>query len=96
MKGRLPMHLSPRCGAHCRTTGQPCQNGAIKRSGRCRMHGGQSTGPKPKHGRYTHAAIEQRREAKRLARALKAIAHGRFSRLDPDMPIPVPTGRKRR
>jgi hypothetical protein len=53
MKGRLPMHLSPRCGAHCRTTGQPCQNGAIKRSGRCRMHGGQSTGPKPKHGRYT-------------------------------------------
>jgi hypothetical protein len=43
------------------------------------MHGGQSTGPKPKHGRYAHATIEKKREAKRLARALKAIAHGRLS-----------------
>jgi hypothetical protein len=60
------------------------------------MHGGKSTGPKPIHGRYTLAAIEKKREAKRLARALKAIAHGRLSRLDPNTPIPIPTGRKRR
>jgi hypothetical protein len=34
----LPMHLSPRCGAHSRRTGQPCRNGAMP-NGRCRMHG---------------------------------------------------------
>ena len=44
------------------------------------MHGGKAGRP-PIHGRYTHAAIEKKREAKRLARALKAIAHGRLSRL---------------
>jgi hypothetical protein len=25
----LPMHLSPRCGAHARTHGGPCRNGAM-------------------------------------------------------------------
>ena len=91
---RLPMHLVPRsggrcCGARCRT-GLPCRNWVMRNgTGRCRMHGSKAGRP-PIHGRYTHAAIEKKREAKRLARALKAIAHGRLSRLDPDMPIPIP------
>ena len=46
------------------------------------MHGGKAGRP-PIHGRYSHAAVEQRREAKKLARALKLIMRGRYSKLDP-------------
>jgi hypothetical protein len=45
----------PRCGAHCRSTGQPCQmrvwvrhDGSLAR--RCRLHGGMSTGPRTAEG----------------------------------------------
>jgi hypothetical protein len=39
-----------RCGAKCRTrNGEPCRNAAMP-NGRCRMHGGKSTGPKTKEG----------------------------------------------
>jgi hypothetical protein len=36
MQGKLPMHLSPRCGARSKRTGEPCQSAAMK-NGRCRM-----------------------------------------------------------
>lgn len=39
-------HARKRCGAKTRA-GTPCKNGAMA-NGRCRMHGGKSTGP-PKH-----------------------------------------------
>ena len=57
MQSKLPMHLSPRCGARTRS-GSPCQSPAMP-NGRCRMHGGKSPGaPKGnrnawKHGRYS-------------------------------------------
>lgn len=52
----------PRCGAHCRTTGDPCKNPTMANgSGRCRMHGGKSTGPKQKHGRYSRQSRVMRR-----------------------------------
>ena len=79
MPGKLPMHLSPRCGAHCRTTGEPCQQPAMA-NGRCRMHGGTNPGaPKGnrnafKHGRYTAQAIANRREVAALIRAMRAVA----------------------
>jgi hypothetical protein len=55
MQNPLPMHLSPRCGAHSRRTGKPCKNGAMA-NGRCRMHGGKATGaPKSEaNGNYRH------------------------------------------
>jgi hypothetical protein len=64
-------HAAPRCGAHARTTGEPCKAPAMK-NGRCRMHGGKA-GRKPTHGRYTKAAIEQRREVRELLRALRGL-----------------------
>ena len=64
-----PMQLAPRCGAHARTTGKPCRSPAMA-NGRCRMHGGKSTGRPQKHGRYTKAAIAQRRRDRALIRAL--------------------------
>jgi len=43
------MQSAPRCGAKTRK-GTPCQSSAIP-NGRCRMHGGPSTGPKTAEGR---------------------------------------------
>ena len=38
------------CGAYARTTGKPCQAKALA-NGRCRLHGGLSTGPTSEAGR---------------------------------------------
>jgi hypothetical protein len=40
----------PRCGAYARSTGLPCQAQALA-NGRCRNHGGLSTGPRTPEGR---------------------------------------------
>lgn len=45
----------PRCGAHARSTGDPCKAKAMT-NGRCRNHGGMSTGAKTEAGK---AAIRQ-------------------------------------
>jgi hypothetical protein len=39
-----------RCGAHCKSTGKPCRARALE-NGRCKYHGGLSTGPKTVEGR---------------------------------------------
>ena len=61
----------PRCGAKTRP-GHPCGHYAMK-NGRCRYHGGKSTGARNphrpiKHGRYTKEAIENRRIVNQLLR----------------------------
>ena len=38
------------CGAYARTTGLPCRAKALK-NGRCKLHGGLSTGPKTAEGK---------------------------------------------
>lgn len=63
---------SPRCGARTkRNNHEPCKAPAMK-NGRCRLHGGKSTGPKTpegklksakanfKYGHYTKKAIAER------------------------------------
>jgi hypothetical protein len=45
---QLAIHRAPKCGAHARTTGNPCRSPAMP-NGRCRMHGGRA-GRKPTHG----------------------------------------------
>ena len=85
----------PRCGARTRK-GRPCRAPAVwdrgkdqARNGRCRLHGGLSTGPKTvagierirqavtKHGFYTKAAVLQRQlarlEVKRLQQMIQNI-----------------------
>jgi hypothetical protein len=60
----------PRCGAHCRTTGQPCRGPAMQPSGRCRMHrGGARRGREHyrfRTGERTREAIEAHAQAKAL------------------------------
>jgi len=60
------------CGALCRTTGQPCRNAPMA-NGRCRMHGGKSTGRPQVHGRYTKAALAQRAQWLAVERELRAM-----------------------
>lgn len=73
-EARAALALHPRCGAHCRTTGNGCRNPAMK-NGRCRMHGGRA-GRKPTHGRYTKAKMAERRELRDFVRGLVALIEG--------------------
>jgi len=69
---------APKCGARSkRNNHQPCKQPAMK-NGRCRLHGGKSTGPRTlegkklsasanfKHGRYTKAAMMERMEMRKM------------------------------
>jgi len=59
------LKTAPRCLAHARTTGQPCKNASMK-NGRCRMHGGKSTGKPITHGLRTKINIENVAKVKYL------------------------------
>src|SRR6266568_1137873 len=45
----LKANAAPRCGARSKRTGKPCQ-GAAMPNGRCKLHGGKSTGPRTPEG----------------------------------------------
>ena len=68
-----------RCGAHARTTGQPCRSPAVIGSRRCRMHGGAkgSGGPRGeangnyRTGQYTKEMLAGRRVWRASARILE-------------------------
>ncbi len=74
---------APRCGAKTRR-GRPCQCPAMA-NGRCRLHGGLSTGLKTaagierirravtKHGYYSKAATEERQRAHAAIKAIKEL-----------------------
>jgi len=59
------------CGAHCRTTGEPCKPQMA--NGRCRMHGGKSTGRPVTHGQFTQESLTQRAKLAELNRALRDL-----------------------
>jgi hypothetical protein len=71
-----PQQTRP-CGARTRA-GTPCPTPAMA-NGRCRMHGGLSTGPpkgnqnRLKHGRFTTAEIARRRAIQALLRRIRAL-----------------------
>ena len=72
-----------RCRARTRR-GTPCRCPAMP-NGRCRLHGGLSTGPTTpegidrirravtKHGRYSQAAKAERREVRQLLKECRAV-----------------------
>jgi hypothetical protein len=83
---------APRCGARTRS-GSPCRSAAMP-NGRCRMHGGPSTGARTeegkariraastKHGRYSAASIAQRRAARQALRSLRALIGSAFLEIE--------------
>jgi hypothetical protein len=63
-----PIPSNKTCGARTRA-GTPCQSRALYRSGRCKNHGGLSTGPKSAEGKAKVArngSAPKRRKAKPL------------------------------
>ena len=67
---KYPFLNSPRCGAKTRS-GLPCKAPAMK-NGRCKFHGGKSTGPPKgnqnalKHGFYTEKSISERKKTRQI------------------------------
>ena len=87
MKSKLPMHLSPRCSATSKRTGQRCRAPAVRGWRVCRFHGARGGGPKGtrngsyKHGLFTAEAMQLRRSTAALLRASrKALADDGRSR----------------
>jgi len=56
------MRQKIKCGAYARSTGQPCQAKALT-NGRCKNHGGMSTGPTTLKGRQAIAQATRQRMA---------------------------------
>ena len=56
------MRQKIKCGAYARSTGNPCQAKALP-NGRCKNHGGMSTGPKTTGGRQAIAQATRQRMA---------------------------------
>lgn len=79
MQSKMSIHQSSRCLAKTRSNSL-CQSPAMT-NGKCRMHGGASTGaPKGnknalKHGYYTEEAITQRRQIASLIRQSSKLIH---------------------
>ena len=75
-KWRGPPHGEiNRCGARTRSGGL-CGHFAMA-NGRCRYHGGKSTGakqPRVKHGLYSRAALEERKLLQQLLSDAKRIS----------------------
>jgi hypothetical protein len=86
-------NLAPRCGAKTRL-GCPCKGPAMA-NGRCRMHGGASTGPKTAEGKARIAAAQVRRgdpvARAAAARAASVIRRGRVicAVVDAGLPLEV-------
>jgi hypothetical protein len=89
-------NAAPRCGARSKRTGKPCRAAAMP-NGRCKVHGGKSTGPRTpeglersrranwKHGYYSREAKTERSRV----RAACFIARTRGSSLIFDHPPAV-------
>ena len=69
VEARKALALHPQCGAKCKQRDGFCVNPSMK-NGRCYIHGGKSTGPKPKHGQSSKAAKEKRKQARQVIKSI--------------------------
>ena len=74
-------NAAPRCGARSKRTGLPCRAAAMP-NGRCKVHGGKSTGPRTPEGlersrranwKHGHFSREAKAERSRLRAAILAL-----------------------
>jgi hypothetical protein len=77
----LRANAAPRCGARSKRTGKPCR-GAAMPNGRCKFHGGKSTGPRTPEGlersrranwKHGHFSREAKAERSRVRAAILAL-----------------------
>jgi hypothetical protein len=78
-------NAAPRCGARSKRTGKPCQAAAMP-NGRCKLHGGKSTGPRTpeglersRRGNWKHGySLEAKAERSRVRAAMIALRYLRM------------------
>jgi hypothetical protein len=82
----LKANAAPRCGARSKRTGKPCR-GAAMPNGRCKFHGGKSTGPRTPEGlersrranwKHGHFSREAKAERSRVRAAMLALRYLRM------------------
>ena len=78
-KARVALAALPRCAAIARQTGAPCKNPGLGAGGRCRFHGGASTGRPSSHGYATKQAKLDRDWARLLVGAVHKLNGGKSS-----------------
>ena len=72
------MRQKTKCGAYARSTGNPCHAKAMA-NGRCKNHGGMSTGPKTPEGRQ---AISEATRQRMASVQRKRVLEGFYTWLD--------------
>src|SRR5437016_11696652 len=81
LEALLKANAAPRCGARSKRTGKPCR-GAAMPNGRCKLHGGKSTGPRTPEGlerskranwKHGHFSREAKAERSRLRAAILVL-----------------------
>ena len=77
VKARAVLAALPRCTAKSRQSGVQCKNPGLGAGGKCRFHGGASTGRPPTHGRLTKANLLNR-DWVRLLLGVLALEHPGF------------------
>jgi hypothetical protein len=79
MQSKLPMHLSPRCGARTRSSGKPCQSPCDEEwpmpdARRQVARSAKGNRNALRHGLYTADAIARRQELSKAVRMMKGLA----------------------
>jgi hypothetical protein len=81
LEALLKANAASRCGARSKRTGKPCR-GAAMPNGRCKLHGGKSTGPRTPEGlersrranwKHGHFSREAKAERSRVRAAMLAL-----------------------
>jgi hypothetical protein len=92
LKSPLAMHLSPRCSARSKRTGEPCKAPAVTGWTVCRCHGA-GGGPRGerngnyRHGQFTCEAIAERQELADLIRLVRATSRSLSCEEGPGTPL---------
>src|SRR6201986_2986656 len=75
LEALIAANATPRCGARSKRAGKPCR-GAAMPNGRCKVHGGKSTGPRTPEGlersrraNWKHGYYSREAKADMVARA---------------------------
>src|SRR4029077_12423298 len=81
LEALITANATPRCGARSKRTGKTCRAAAMP-NGRCKVHGGKSTGPRTPEGlersrranwKHGHFSLEAKAERLRLRAAILAL-----------------------
>jgi hypothetical protein len=83
LKARIALAAKPRCTAMSRQTGEPCKLPGTGAGGKCRFHGGASTGRPPTNRRKTKQAMLERDWARLLLGAVASYQGGKVKFFKP-------------